>query len=312
MATRKLTGSEVRLSEIGLGCATLAFDATPTALADSRDMLTAAYKAGIRYFDTAPFYGRGLSERLVGDALLGRDYILSSKVGRILDPEVSAPTHMPFNVTFDYSYDGIMRSVEDSFQRLGLCKIDILYAHDLGNHTHGDDADKHFRDFFEGGYRALSELRATGVVEAIGLGVNEVEVCEQAMKHGDFDLFLLAGRYTLLERTDALEFFDACADANTDIVIGGPFNSGLLVGGGTYNYRAIPDDIALRHRILLDYCRAQEVDIGAAALQFPLRHSVVKSVIPGPKNTTEFQQIQRWKDIEIPDQFWAGLKDLSQ
>ena len=308
---RTLTGSGIVLPELGLGCATLAFDAAPDALKRARKMLADAIDAGITYFDTAPFYGRGLSERLVGDAVRGEDVIVSSKVGRLLRPDATASTHMPFRVEYDYSHDGILRSVEDSLQRVGLSRIDILYAHDLGVHTHGADAPARLEEFFDGGgYRALETLRLDGTVRAIGLGVNEIAVCEQVMKRGQFDLFLLAGRHTLLERTTSSGLFKACVKAGTDIVIGGPFNSGLLVGGQTYNYHSVPDDIATQHQKLIAYCEAHQVNIGAAALQFPLREEVVKSVIPGPKSPDELSQIVDWMAQDIPAAFWAGLKDL--
>lgn len=310
---RTLTRSGLALSEIGLGCATLAFDAAPDAVLGARAMLAQAQNLGITYYDTAPFYGRGLSERLVGDALRGNaGTVLSSKVGRLLHPDPAADPGMPFTVAFDYSYEGIMRSVEDSFQRLGLATIDMLYAHDLGRHTHGDAAEAQLRAFFDGGgYRALEGLRKAGDVKAIGLGVNEIAICQQAMAHGDFDVFLLAGRHSLLERTDAMGLFQDCARVGTDIVVGGPFNSGLLVGGATYNYGAIPEDIAARHQTLLAYCHGQGVEIGAAALQFPLRQPIVKSVIPGPKSPHELQQIAQWADAEIPEAFWTGLEELA-
>lgn len=312
MKERVLSNSSLSLSTIGLGCATLAFNAEPSAVVQAQQMLNAAKEAGITYFDTAPFYGRGLSERLVGDVLRDMDNVtLSSKVGRILHPDASAKTHMPFRVEYDYSYDGIMRSVEHSFQRLGMHKIDILYAHDLGRYTHGDNADNQFRTFIDsGGYRAMDELRQSGEVKAIGLGVNEIPICEQAMAHGNFDLFLLAGRHTLLERTASIPFFEACERTSTDIVIGGPFNSGLLVGGATYNYGSVPDDIVVRHRALLDYCSEHGVEMGAAAIQFPLRALVVKSVIPGPKNPKELRQILAWNSVKIPETFWSGLEAL--
>lgn len=312
--TRHLTRSGLPLSVLGLGCATLVADPAPAAISDARQVLANAQEAGISYFDTAPLYGKGLSERLVGDALRGAaGRVLSTKVGRILEPDSSAPSHMPFCVAFDYSYDGIMRSVEHSFQRLGLSKIDIAYAHDLGRHTHGDDAGAQYKKFFEGGgYRALDTLRRSGDIAAIGLGVNEVQVCQDAMNDGEFDLFLLAGRYTLLERTGALSFFEDCAAAGTDIVIGGPFNSGLLVGGSTYNYLAIPEEIGKRHGALVEYCAHHKVEIGAAALQFPLRHRGVKSVVPGPKTPAELSQILNWMDAEISQSFWDNLSDLEQ
>lgn len=310
--TRRLTRSGLELSELGLGCATIAFDAAPDALSDARHMLEQAIKAGIRYFDTAPFYGRGLSERLVGDALRRRnDIVISTKVGRLLRPETQAPTHMPFRVEFDYTYDGIMRSFEHSIQRLGLPKIDILLCHDLGHHTHKHAAPAQFAAFFDkGGYRAMEELRNSRNVCAIGLGVNEVQICQDALQLGDFDLFLLAGRHTLLEKDGARDLFEACPKTGTDIVIGGPFNSGMLVGGNTYNYRSIPKDMAARHRALLAYCNRHGVNIGAAAVQYPLRQSLVKSVIPGPATPNELRQILEWASEPIPKDFWDNLASL--
>lgn len=310
--TRRLTRSGLGLSELGLGCATLAFDASPDGVGTARQVLAQAIEAGIGYFDTAPFYGRGLSERLVGDALRRQDgAVISTKVGRLLTPDAGAPTHMPFQVQFDYTYDGIMRSFEHSLHRLGLPKIDILLCHDLGRHTHKDVAPAQFTAFFDGGgYRAMEELRRAGDIQAIGLGVNEVEVCQAALQHGAFDLFLLAGRHTLLERDGAQELFHACAHVETDIVIGGPFNSGMLVGGRTYNYGTIPDDMAKRHRALLEHCDRRRIPIGAAALQYPLRHPQVRSVIPGPATVTELQQILDWAKTSIPDAFWAELEAI--
>ena len=309
IATRKLASNNLPVTEIGLGCATFAFDATPQSIDDARQMLGKALSIGINHYDTSPFYGRGLSERLVGDALRGRtDLILSSKVGRLLKPDANATTRMPFRVAFDYSYDGVMKSVEHSYHRLGLSKIDILYAHDLGQYTHGEKASEQLAMFFDGGgYRALNELRSAGDVGGIGIGVNEVSICQQVMEYGHFDVFLLAGRHTLLERKGALDLFDSCEQSGTDIVIGGPFNSGMLVGGNTYNYRAIPEEVIQSYRQLRDFCTEQEVPIGAAALQFPLRHRVVKSVIPGPKNPAELEQILNWYNTEIPETFWDGL-----
>ncbi|MCG7495042.1 aldo/keto reductase [Thalassobius sp. Cn5-15] len=310
--THRLTRSGLELSELGLGCATLAFDPSPEGIITARKVLAEAVKAGIAYFDTAPFYGRGLSERLVGDALRRLDgAVISTKAGRLLTPDADAPTHMPFRVQFDYTYDGIMRSFEHSLQRLGLPRIDILLCHDLGRHTHKNAAPTQFTAFFDGGgYRAMEELRRSGDIRAIGLGVNEVEVCQAALKHGVFDLFLLAGRHTLLERDGAQELFEACAKVETDIVIGGPFNSGLLVGGQTYNYRSIPEDVAARHRTLVAFCARHNVPIGAAALQYPLRHPQVRSVIPGPATVTELQQNLDWAKTPIPDAFWAELETI--
>ena len=197
---------------IGLGCASLGNLYRPISDEQARATVAAAWDAGVRLFDTAPYYGLGLSERRLGDAL--RDYprdafCVSTKAGRLLCPDTRTDlpaerhgfvTPMPFKPRFDYSYDGIMRSFEDSLQRLGLARIDVLLAHDLGELTHGSASHGHFSDFAAGGYRAMEELRRNGDIKAIGLGVNETQVLDAAMEIGDFDCFLLAGRYTLLEQ----------------------------------------------------------------------------------------------------------------
>ena len=313
ISRRTLSRSELQLSEIGLGCATLAFDARASALEESSRMLTSSLNSGINHYDTAPFYGKGISERLVGDALRSiESYVLSSKVGRLLQPSTTTENAMPFDVEFDYSYDGIMRSIEHSYQRLGLAKIDIIYAHDLGVHTHGNDAQKMTSQFIEeGGYRAMDELRKAGDVTAIGLGVNEIDICLQAMEFGEFDIFLLAGRHTLLENTQSLEYLNRCLDSGIDVIIGGPFNSGMLVGGNTYNYRDIPNEKLSQYKILSTYCQQHNVELGAAALQYPLLHEAVKSVIPGPKTAQELNQILDWYETEIPLEFWSGLQEAT-
>ena len=311
----KLSSTDVSLTELGLGAASLAgiFRAVPEQ--DARATIAEALEQDIRYFDTAPFYGHGLSERFVGDGLRGQvDATLSSKVGRVLEPGVIADrgawaTPLPFSPVYDYSYDGIMRSYEHSLHRLGLDRIDILYLHDIGNLTHGAEAGPElFETAMTDGYRALDELRSAGAVSAIGLGVNETQVCQDALQRGDWDVFLLAGRYTLLEQAPLDDLLPACANAGTDIVIGGPFNSGVLVGGDTFDYDRVPADVARKVQRLDEICSAHNVPLPAAALQFPLAHPVVKSTIPGPRTTRELQQIIDWWGSAIPDSLWSDLK----
>ncbi|MGH8269017.1 MAG: aldo/keto reductase, partial [Steroidobacteraceae bacterium] len=205
----------------------------------ARDTVMACWASGIRYFDTAPYYGFGLSERRLGDALreLDRDdYLLSTKVGRLLRPAGRArekhgfDSPMPFDPVYDYSYDGVMRSFEASLQRLGLDRIDILYMHDIGALTHGERHEEVFAVAVGGGYRALDDLRRQGAVGAIGLGVNEVEVCEATLAHTDFDLFMIAGRYTLLHH-QCLGFLEKCRARGIGIIAAGVFNSGILATG---------------------------------------------------------------------------------
>lgn len=310
-----LTGSGLSISQLGLGCASLAGIFSPIDQADARGTIAAALDARVTYIDTAPFYGHGLSERLVGDGVRGRsDVVVSSKAGRLLQPGAAADpgawvSALPFTPVFDYSYDGIMRSYEASLHRLGLDRVDILYVHDIGNLTHGaDDGPALFETAMTEGYRALDELRASGAISAFGLGVNDVAVCEAAMDRGDWDVLLLAGRYTLLEQDPLSGLLATCAARDTDIVIGGPFNSGVLVGGDHFDYGAIPVEIAEKVGAMTRVCDAHGVPLPAAALKFPLAHPVVKSTIPGPRTPVEFAQILDWWRHPIPAGLWSDLK----
>lgn len=305
------------LTELGLGGATLAGNMAPVAEAEARAIIRRAVDAGIGYFDTAPFYGYGRSERIMGDGL--RDVanrVISTKVGRLLKPR-SGPQDpndpwkepLPFEPVYDYSYDGVMRSFEDSLQRLGLDKVDILYLHDIGAMTHGAEAHPRLMKIaMEGGLKALDELRRSGVVSAIGLGVNEWQVCREALEHGDIDVFLLAGRYTLLEQEPIETLFPECRRRGTRIVIGGPFNSGVLVGRETWNYARAPAEVIERVRRIEGVCRDHGVPLAAAALQFPLVNDLIVSVIPGPRSVAELEQILDWFGVTIPAGLWRDLK----
>lgn len=318
--------SGVEVTRLGFGAAAMAglYRAVPEerALASVR----AAYAAGVRYFDTAPHYGFGLSETRLGAALRELDpherAVVSTKVGRLLAPVEADPDEerhgfvgaAPFEPVFDYSYDAVMRSFEDSCRRLGRTRIDILLAHDLGRATHGDGHDDHCRTFFEGGYRAMRELRDGGVVGAIGLGVNEWQVCEEVLAHGDFDAFLLAGRYTLLEQTALETFLPLCRQRGCSIILGGPFNSGILVEGVDgpraphYNYEPAPAQIIDRVRKLDAVCTAHGVPLAAAALQFPIAHPAVACVIPGMADEGQVADAMRLASVEIPQALWRDLK----
>ncbi len=313
--TSNLGRAQLPVSQLGLGCASLAGIFRPVPEADARATIAEAIAAGITYVDTAPFYGHGLSERLTGDGIRGRDsVVISSKVGRLLRPGIHADpgawvSALPFTPEYDYSYDGVMRSYEASLNRTGLDHIDILYFHDIGNLTHGPElGPTSFETAMSSGYKALEELRSSGAIKAFGLGVNEIAVCEQALERGDWDAFLLAGRYTLLEQAPLDGLFETCTKQNVDIVIGGPFNSGVLVGGDSFDYGAIPPDVAQKVQAMTRVCETHNVPLPAAALRFPLTHPVVKSTIPGPRTPTELKQILDWWEHPIPQSLWSDLK----
>lgn len=284
-----------------------------------------AWQRGVRYFDTAPYYGMGLSEQRLGMALreLPRgEVVLSTKVGRLLDPtNESLPRFrdgfadpLPNKVRFDYSYDGVMRSFEDSLRRLGLDRIDILYAHDLGSLAHGAMHSHHFTQFAEGGYRAMDELRASGAAGAIGLGVNETAVIDQAMTIGRFDCFLLAGRYTLLEQQPLDGFFDRVAAHGARIVAGGVYNSGILATGtrsgqqAYFDYAPAPAEVVARVARIEALCDEARIPLAAVALQFVRAHPVVASVLVGLGNADLVDRTLALASIPIPAAFWTALK----
>jgi D-threo-aldose 1-dehydrogenase len=321
LETRPLGRSDLRVTVLGLGTGTLGGHRVPVSREAADGIIQAAWSAGVRYFDTAPFYGFGRACRIVGDALreMPRDeWVLATKVGRLLRPcaDTSASSallhQMPFDPVFDYSYDGVMRSFEDSLQRLGLAQIDILYAHDLGQRQHGADHHARFMPSFrQGGYRALEELRSSGRVRAIGVGVNEREVLLEAMEWGEWDAFLLAGRYTLLEQAPLDDLLPRCLRAGISVVIGAPFNTGILAGRALYNYKPPPPEVVARVNAIRTICESHRVPIIAAALQFPLAHPAVVSILPGPRSVEEFEANLMLVDYPIPAALWADLQEAN-
>lgn len=317
--TRPLGRTGLRVTILGLGTGTLGGHRIPVSREVAEAVVCAAWSAGVRYFDTAPFYGFGHACRIVGDALREvrrHQWVLATKVGRLLRPRIDPPTDsasshlMPFDAVYDYSYDGVMRSFEDSLQRLGLAQIDILYAHDVGQRQHGKD--RHagiMRSFRKGGYRALEELRSSGRVRAIGIGVNEREVLLEAMEWGAWDAFLLAGRYTLLEQGPLDDLLPRCVRAGISVVIGAPFNTGILAGRESYNYKPPPAQIVDRVSAIKAICDSYRVPLIAAALQFPLAHPAVAAILPGPRNVPEFEANLRLLRYPIPAALWADLRD---
>jgi D-threo-aldose 1-dehydrogenase len=266
-----------------------------------------------------------MSEHRIGGAMreVPRDsWVLSTKIGRVLHP-AKEPDRLdggnfvkvaPFEPRFDYSYDGVMRSVEDSLQRLATNRIDILLIHDCDVWTHGTEEAyrARFKEVMDSGYRALAELRAAGAVKAIGVGVNEVEVCLDFSRAGDFDCFLLAGRYTLLEQGALDELLPWCAQSNVSLIIGGPYNSGILatgaVEGATYNYKPAPPEIMDKVGRIEAVCARHNVPLASAALQFPLGHRQVASMIPGARSVAEVRQNVQTFGAPIPADLWAELK----
>jgi D-threo-aldose 1-dehydrogenase len=312
-------------TELGFGSAPLGNLYRPVPDDEAIAVLDAAWATGVRYFDTAPLYGLGLSETRLNAFLRGKsrdDYVLSTKVGRLL--KVSTPEKrtgigkffdVPSRVeVYDYTYDGVMRSIEDSFARLGVDRIDVLLAHDLDVWTHGSkETSDHYIDQLMGsGYKAMIELRDQGVIKAIGGGINEWEVCQTLAERGDFDLFLLAGRYTLLEQEALTSFLPLCEKRGIGIVLGGPYNSGILATGAKpgayYNYEAAPPEIVDRVNRIEAFCKAHGVKLIEAALQFPLLHPSVVSMIPGGQKVAEVEGNRAILDAKIPAALWRDLK----
>jgi D-threo-aldose 1-dehydrogenase len=311
------------ITDMGFGAAPIGNFLRPIPETEAGAMIDRAWEAGMRYFDTAPYYGHGLSELRLGHYLRWkprRDYVISSKVGRVLTaarredidfkPWVDGAA---FKSRFDYSYDGTMRSFEDSLQRLGLEYIDILFIHDADVFTHGVEMQKvYFRQAMDGCYRALIKLREQGLVKAIGVGVNNWEVMLDFMQAGDFDTLLVAGRYTLLEQDALNELLPLCERRGTAIVIGGGFNGGILatgaVPGAKWNYAPAPAHIMEKVRRIEAVCARYKVPLAAAALQFLLAHPAVASHVPGTRTVEQLDQNLALVAHPIPKAFWQELK----
>ncbi|MFN8829789.1 MAG: aldo/keto reductase [Labrys sp. (in: a-proteobacteria)] len=326
--TRSFTsrsGAVIDFTELGFGTAPLGNLYRAVDEDTAQLTMQAAWDAGCRFFDTAPLYGLGLSETRLNHFLRGKprdSYVLSTKIGRLLTvckPEERTGIGKFFDTpsrkeVFDYSYDAVMRSVEFSLERIGVDRIDVLFAHDLCIFTHGSKAasDARIKELMEGGYAALVSLREQGVVKAIGAGVNEWEVCETLARAGDFDLFLLAGRYTLLEQEALTSFLPLCEERNIGIVLGGPYNSGILATGprpgAYYNYDVAPPEIMDRVARIERICADHKVKLAEAALRFPLGHRCVVSVIPGGQAAHEVTRNAEIMGAKIPPALWADLK----
>ena len=318
--TRRLGRTDLAVSVLGFGAAPLGGVYRALSDAEADATVAAAYEAGLRYFDVAPFYGLGLAEHRLGRALRQRrgDCVLSTKVGRLLRPvRGRAPESMyvdplPFEVVYDYSYDGVMRSIEDSQQRTGLVDFDILFIHDVNRRWHGDAVDRRFDEVMAGGYRALDELRRNGHVKAIGVGVNDNEILVRFAEAGRFDCFMLAGRYTLLDQSPLDQLFPLCEREGISIISAAPFNSGILATGARpgakFFYADAPPAILERTRQIENVCERHGVPLAAAALQVALGHPAVASVAAGFSSPAEVETNVAMMRFPIPPGFWEELK----
>ena len=320
----RLGKGALQFTELGFGTAPVGGLYRPVSGDEAHATMTRAWDAGVRYFDTAPLYGLGQSETRLNRALAGRSgFIVSSKVGRLLRPsragEVRDGIGKWFDVPnrkeiFDYSYDGVMRSVEFSLERTGLDRIDLIYAHDLDIFTHGSAEAMQARldEFMASGYKALVALRDQGVIRGFGAGINEWQPAQWLVERGDFDIFLLAGRYTLLEQEALDSFLPLCLARGVGVVIGGPYNSGVLATGARpgafYNYNPAPDWVLAKVAKIEAVCAAHKVRLVDAAFQFPLLHPAVVSIIPGGQGVAEVDANVRAASAVIPAALWADLK----
>jgi D-threo-aldose 1-dehydrogenase len=328
LATRhwdRLGTGGLTFTELGFGTAPIGNLYRAISDAEARAVLDRAWAGGVRYYDTAPLYGLGLSETRLNPFLRSKDrdsYVLSSKIGRLLratTPERRDGFGKWFDVparneVYDYSYDGVMRSLEFSLERLGVDRVDILYAHDLDIFNHGSQAalDARLAELMSGGYRALVRLRDEAVIRAFGAGVNEWQPCQWLAERGDFDLFLLAGRYTLLEQEALATFLPLCVARGIGIVIGGPYNSGILATGARpgafYNYDPAPPEVLGKVARIEAVCARHSTRLVDAAFQFPLRHPAVVSVIPGGQGVAEMESNLIAARTPIPPALWEELK----
>ena len=320
--TKRLGRSGLPVTVLGFGGTALGNMYAAMSEREAGATLDAAYAKGIRYFDTAPLYGHGLSELRTGSGLRAfadPRAIVSTKVGWRLKPAFGQPAgaglfeHITaFSRFNDYSYDGVMRSFEDSLNRLGIDRVDILLIHDADRRNQGERYPEVFRAAIDGAYKALVELREQKQVKAIGCGLNEWESCQDFAEAGDFDCFLLAGRYTLLHQESLETFLPLCQQRDIGIILGGPYNSGILASGAVkdawFHYAPAPEEVLLRVAAIEAVCARHAVPLKAAALQFPLHHPCVATVIPGMRSPGEIAENLAMLRAPIPTDLWRELK----
>ena len=319
----QIGGTDAYITPLGFGGASVGNLYRATSDETAFETMKRSLENGIKYIDTAPHYGHGLSETRIGSFLsrhAGPDPILSTKVGRILvpagpdgPPDYGFVDPLPYDHVFDYSYDGVLKSFDESCKRLGVEKVDILYMHDIGELTHGPETHPAlFRDAMDGGFRAMDKLKSDGRVKAIGLGVNEWEVCLESFAHADFDVFMLAGRYTLLEQEPLDTLFPECNRRNVSIVNASPFNSGLLAKrpdeSSTYNYGKAPKEIIKRAQRIFEVCEAHGCNTQAAAMQFAVAHPAIAGIVSGMSKPHYIETSTAWMTEELPESLWSDLK----
>jgi D-threo-aldose 1-dehydrogenase len=291
----------IELSRLGLGTAPLGGLYAAVEEETAQRVVDRAWELGIRFFDTAPYYGSGMSERRLGAALGMRardEYVVSTKVGRLLRPGASEwHGGPPLESYFDFSYDGALRSLEESLERLAIDRVDIALVH---------DPDDHYDEARDGAFRALARLRDEGVVRAV-VGMNQTELLCRFARETEPDCFLLAGRYTILDRSATHELLPLCAERGIAVIAGGVFNSGVLAGGDTFNYEPASAGVIARVAELEATCRRHGVPLTAAAVQFPLRHPVVASVLVGCRTPEEVGEDVRLAQLDVPAGLWAEV-----
>jgi D-threo-aldose 1-dehydrogenase len=326
-ARRRLGRTEVMLPVLGFGGAPIGNFLGPLSEEAAEATVEAAWAAGVRYFDTAPFYGRTLSEHRLGRVLRAKpraEMIVSTKVGRVFAPpadpaefagrERNWPHGLHFEYRHDYSYDAVMRSWEDSLQRLGMNRVDLLIIHDLDRVTLGAQAvvDAHLDTLARSGFRALEELKAGGWIRAIGAGVNRPGTILPFLERIELDFFLVASPYTLMDQPALDAEFPACAAKGVGLVIGQPFASGILatgpMPGARYAYAPATLEALERAGRIEAVCRRHGVPLAAAALQFPLQHPQVASVIPGALDPAQVAANVAAMAVSVPDALWGELK----
>jgi D-threo-aldose 1-dehydrogenase len=309
--TIRLGRTDLEVTRLGLGTAPLAGLYRAVDESEAVAAVERSWQLGIRFFDTAPLYGFGLAEQRVGKVLRERpreEFTLATKVGRLLradaPPEPGQDFHgvPPVNPVFDFSYDGVMRSVEESRKRLGIERLDILHIH---------DPDDYYDKAISGAYRALDDLRRGGVIGAVGAGMNQAEMLTRFAREGEFDCFLLAGRYTLLDQVALRELLPTCLERGVAIIAAGVFNSGILSdpkSGARYNYRPAPPELLDRAQRIQAVCERHGVPLRAAALQFPLGHPAVQTVVVGCRSAEQVEDTVRMFEMPVPTSLWEELK----